>query len=469
VLQFQHSIWDTGTVAWSPDGRWIASGGRDTDAHITDAATGELHRTLAGHTGPIVGIDWTPGGDRLATGSADGTARVWEISDDGARELLTVAARETQGGAGGMAFSPDGERLLTGDAGIRAAKIWDVGISGGAEWANLPAPDDFLGSAGFTPDGRSVVATGDGVPAVVWDVATGARERALGQEDREAHPGDVDAVIVEVSPDGGLTMTATLSGPVRVWDARTGEEAFTVGEDFNPTGGAWSRDGELLAVTGADGERGWITIVDRTGQRVAEIPEERDHIPLAVEFSPDGEQIVTTRTRAARADAGVAGVRVWDWADGEAVTDIQVYARPLSVNPTGDRLATSDLVGGAALWDADTGERIASLPGHTGAVNSIAFSPDGRSVATASADGTVRLWSAESGDQQLVLRGHEAPVGSVAFSPDGSQLVSVSPGQARIWALDLDDLVEIAESRLTRTLTDVECRQYLHVDRCSDA
>ena len=469
VLRFRPSIWGTVTVAWSPDGRWIASGSRDADADITDAATGELHRTLVGHTGPLVGIDWAPGGDRLATGSEDGTARVWEITESGVRELLAVAARETQGGAGGVAFSPDGERLLTGDAGIRAAKIWDVGISGGAEWANLPAPDDVLGSAVFTPDGRSVVATGDGVPAVVWDVATGEPERSLGPEDREAHPAVVEAAHVDVSPDGALVLTVTLVGTVRVWDARTGEEAFTVGEGFTANGGAWSPDGELLAVTGTDGERGWITIVDRTGQQVAEIPEESDHIPLSVEFSPDGEQIVTTRTRAGRQDATVDGVRVWEWAEGEAVTDIPVYAQPLSVNPTGDRLATSDRAGGAALWDAATGELTASLSGHIGAVNDVAFSPDGRSVATASADGAVRLFSAESGDLQLVLRGHEGPVGSVAFSPDGSRLVSMSLGEARVWALDLDDLVEIAESRLTRTLTDVECRQYLHVDHCSEA
>jgi WD40 repeat protein len=80
----------------------------------------------------------------------------------------------------------------------------------------------------------------------------------------------------------------------------------------------------------------------------------------------------------------------------------------------------------------------------------------------------VRLWDPESGEPLLVLRGHEGLVTSVAFTPDGSKLASVSvDGSLRVWALDIDDLIDIARGQLTRTLTDSECRQYLHVDRCS--
>jgi WD40 repeat protein len=110
---------------------------------------------------------------------------------------------------------------------------------------------------------------------------------------------------------------------------------------------------------------------------------------------------------------------------------------------------------------------VAALAGHPGGVIDATFSPDGSSIATAGADGMVRVWDAKSGTQTLVLR-HGDVVGAVAFSPDGSKLASVTgDGTARIWALDLDDLVEIAERELTRDLTDEECRQYLHVDRCA--
>jgi hypothetical protein len=107
--------------------------------------------------------------------------------------------------------------------------------------------------------------------------------------------------------------------------------------------------------------------------------------------------------------------------------------------------------------------------GHPGTVEGVAFSADGSRLATASSDGTILLWDARSGEQQLALRGHPATATSVSFSPDGSQLASVGlEGIVRIWALDLDELVEIARARLTRELTDEECREYLHAERCPD-
>lgn len=121
----------------------------------------------------------------------------------------------------------------------------------------------------------------------------------------------------------------------------------------------------------------------------------------------------------------------------------------------------------AEVWDWESGAHLRSLTGHSGRVTAAAFSPDGSRLATASRDGAVRIWDPHTGEQQLVLHGQGGRVSSIAFSPDGSRLASVGvDGIARVWALDLDELVDVAELGLTRTLTDDECRLYLHAERC---
>jgi WD40 repeat protein len=97
----------------------------------------------------------------------------------------------------------------------------------------------------------------------------------------------------------------------------------------------------------------------------------------------------------------------------------------------------------------------------------VAFSPDGELIATAGQDETLRLWNVTSGREILALREHAEALSDVSFSPDGTRLVSASfDGSIRTYVLPLDELIEIARSRLTRTWTPEECRQYLQTSDC---
>jgi WD40 repeat protein len=125
-------------------------------------------------------------------------------------------------------------------------------------------------------------------------------------------------------------------------------------------------------------------------------------------------------------------------------------------------VAVATAPGPVLLWEPATGQVRHTLAGHVGPVWDAAFGPDGRTLATAGQDGTVRLWNAAEGVPEQVLRAHTGIVASVRFSPDGHRLVTVSDdGTARVWAVDLDDLVRLAEARVTRELTDAECREHL--------
>jgi len=272
----------------------------------------------------------------------------------------------------------------------------------------------------------------------------------------------------DVSPDGG-SIAAGGSGLVGfggevagVWDAATGEDLFTISHPLDVNDVAFSPDGEHLVTAGWDGE---ARIADRSG-RVIRVLRDEGYPLFAARFSPDGRLVAT----AARVDEGEYRLRIWDWGRGEIVRTISADASWVDFDPSGSRIATAGRAGQPEIWDVESGTRLAVLAGNSGEINDVTFSPDGSRAATAGSDGTVRLFEADTGAQQLVLRGHRCGVQSVAFSPDGTKLVSASACDGvRIWALDINDLLEIARQQVTRSLTDEECRQYLHVDRCSQA
>jgi WD40 repeat protein len=186
-----------------------------------------------------------------------------------------------------------------------------------------------------------------------------------------------------------------------------------------------------------------------------------------VEFSPDGRLLGAVRDFPGRFVPDEAQVRIWDWERAEVVLTIDTYAEDLAFDPTGATVATSHPGGEIELWDVESGERIRTLVGHHGPAVSIAFSPDGSRLVSGGSDATVRVWDPDAGVHRLTLHGHQGLVFRVAFSPDGARIVSSDThGVVRVWAFDLDDLIRIAEGQLTRSLTEEECRQYLHLQRC---
>jgi WD40 repeat protein len=147
--------------------------------------------------------------------------------------------------------------------------------------------------------------------------------------------------------------------------------------------------------------------------------------------------------------------------------DLEAEAPALSFDEPGERVAVAQQDGSVQVLEVENGEMLGRFPTGSGPLSDVAFSVDGSRIATAGEDGTVRLLSAETGAEQLVLRGHSYLVTAVEFTADGRKLVSASAdGVVRVWALALDDLIEIAEDNVTRTLTDQECRAYLHQDEC---
>ena len=450
----------TNEVAWSPDGRYVAVADNTKGGAVFEADTGARRFALAGVTFNL-SLAWDPTGAHvLVAGQDGGSALVSRLGKDGVTEVAALPAQEMRSGVVGVAFSPDGTKVMAGDSTVTAVKIWDLSLAGDEEVAHLPATQ-YISDVGFMPDGQRLVAhSPDSSGVTVWELAT---DRAL-QEFGPPWPpeGVLAQPSIEVSRDGMIAVT--YRGEVTVWDAATETILFALGPDYKVLAMGWSPDGEHLVVGSQDGS---ATIVDRSGEPVRILQDDRSLAICGAKFSPDG-RFLATATCYPAARSLDTHVTIWDWARERVVNEIDgVYEGHLAFDPSGSRLATVDWTESSAeVWDVSTGRRLLVLAGHSGLVNDVAFSPDGSRVVTVGSDTTTRVFDAASGEQQLVLRGHKWGPLWVDFSPDGTTLATGAHTEVRVWAMDIDDLLRIARDELTRTFTDDECRLHLHLETC---
>ena len=279
-------------VAFSPDGRLLATASRDQTARLWDPATGECLRTLTGHDGWVLGVAFSPDGRLLATASMDQTARLWDPATGECLRTLTGHDHWVIG----VAFSPDGRLLATadsaapGDAGplvegaapAQAARLWDPAT--GEHLRTLTGHDGWVNGVAFSPDGRLLATASRDQTARLWDLATGECLRTLTGHDR--------AVLgVAFSPDGRLLATASSDETAWLWDLATGEHLRTLtGHDNLVLGVAFSPDGRLLATASSDETaRLWDPA---TGEHLRTLTGHDDGV-VGVAFSPDGRLLAT--------------------------------------------------------------------------------------------------------------------------------------------------------------------------------
>lgn len=228
------------------------------------------------------------------------------------------------------------------------------------------------------------------------------------------------------------------------------------------------RRDRFLAVVGASGNgqvRAYETrsLVSTSGEQVSA----RHRTLLTdfnrdISFSHDGKRIAMASSDST--------VRVWDLEKGSQALTLRGHVNPVygvSYSPDGSKIASAGDDETARVWDAESGAFLFTLAGHTEAVFGIAFNPDGTRVATASLDGTAKVWDASTGEELFTLYGHQGFVLDLVFSPEGRRLFTASvDGTVRSYLLDTGELIALARSRVSRSLTAEECKTYRHRDEC---
>lgn len=356
------------SLAFSRDGTLLASGSTKT-IFVWSHHTGQVIKTLEGHRDLVHSVVFSRDDKMLISGSHDNSVRIWDVQTGKLLRILeghTAAVRC-------VVVSAHSQVASCGDDGT--IRTWDVNTGA---LRHILTPDlDIIRSISFSPDGKFVAAAG-GATLEIWDVDHGQLQEIFQRD-------SIRASSVDFSPTGQRLAVGFRDGIVQIW---------------NVEAGSWS-----LLQTLEAGE--WVR---------------------SVAFSGDGRRL---------AIASQVTVRIWDTEIKVSQGTLAAHTlpiRPITASPCGKWLATGSVDCAVGLWDRATGLLVRILKGHTSTINCVEFSPDGKLIASGSNDSTIRIWDTQTGDIIHVCTGHSDHVHASVFSPDGRRVASGSKDNTtRIW------------------------------------
>ena len=372
LLRLRHGDF-VNTASFSPDGKLLASGGRDGLVRLWEVPTGKELRRFAGRAWPVSSVLFSADGKTLVSADLEGSISFWDVRTGRERHCINQAGREFSR----LRLSPDGRTVAAASCtptGIDSVlHLWD--LASGKEIRQIKAyPRARIAALAFSPDGKQLVSAPTEQELHLWDIASGKQVRSF--EVKRALISDV-----AFCGDGKTIVGLSgLTGTLLSWDLSTGKVRHRVETEITQIGA------HLLSFGLLPGGRTLLAL------RIGGVLTTHDAITLKELrrcASPDesARKLILSR-------------------DGK-----------LGAFLTGDN--------SIALVRADSGKGIGPRGGHQGAVHSLAWSADGKLLVTAG-DNTPVVWDAASGKELHRLRGHRGMVSRVAFLADGKTLVSGS-------------------------------------------